>query len=86
MNVTRPTLLRLQEVLKQTGLCRSTLYALIKSQLFPSQISLSGGRSVGWIESEVIAVITARIAGKTDAEITALVRSLEMTRNAGGGQ
>jgi prophage regulatory protein len=39
-----------------------------------------GGRSVGWPETEVIALNTARIAGKTDAEVRVLVQALEADR------
>ncbi len=35
---------------------------------------------MGWPESEIIALNTARIAGKNDAEIRALVQTLEADR------
>jgi prophage regulatory protein len=44
-------------------------------------VSLSG-RAVGWPAHEVEAVNTARIAGKPDAEIRALVAQLESARKA----
>lgn len=37
---------------------------------------------VGWPACEVDALIVARIAGKTDEEIRALVAKLEAARNA----
>ncbi|HDZ38468.1 MAG TPA: AlpA family transcriptional regulator [Marinobacter sp.] len=44
--------LRLAEVQDKTGLARSTLYKYINAGTFPRPICL-GGRSVGWIDSEV---------------------------------
>lgn len=46
------TILRLAEVLRRTGLSRSTLYLRIANASFPHQISL-GGRAIGWLKSEV---------------------------------
>lgn len=48
----RGRILRLVDVLKMTGLSRSTLYSRIANREFPHQVSL-GGRAVGWIEAEV---------------------------------
>lgn len=45
-------ILRLPAVKKRTGLSRSTIYLRVSQGHFPRSISL-GGRSVGWIESEV---------------------------------
>ena len=53
-------ILRLPNVKTRTGLSRSTIYAMIKSESFPKYISL-GARSVGWLESEVEAWIESRI-------------------------
>lgn len=44
--------LRLEEVKAVTGLSRSTIYAWCSEGSFPKAISL-GGRSVGWLESEI---------------------------------
>ncbi len=66
---------RKPEVLERLGLSKSTLANRINDQLLPPPISL-GGRSVGWLEHEVIAVIQARAAGKTDEEIRFLIQSL----------
>jgi len=51
--------LRLPEVLKLTGLSRSTLYQFITRGDFPRQVQL-GERSVGWFESHVSKWIQAR--------------------------
>lgn len=45
--------LRLKEVIKRTGLSRSSIYLMIANRRFPQQISLSGNRSVAWVEAEV---------------------------------
>ena len=39
----------------------------------------------GWLESEVNAIMAARIAGKNEAEIKTLVQSLENDRVANWG-
>ena len=72
-------LLRLPATKGCTGLSRSTIYLRITQGTFPKPVSL-GGRSVAWPEAEVSAVNAARIAGKSDEEIRALVRQLEAAR------
>lgn len=73
------TILRLPAVLKRRGRSRSAHYADIKNGLFvrPVQIGL---RAVGTPENEVDALNAARIAGKSDDEIRALVLKLEAAR------
>lgn len=53
-------IIRLKDVINQTGLSRSTLYDRIAQGEFPRSVSL-GGNTVGWVESEVSAWIEARI-------------------------
>ena len=72
-------ILRLPSVKSESGLSRSTLYLRITQGLWTKPISL-GGRSVGWPASEVTALNTARIAGKTDEDVRVLVRLLEAGR------
>ena len=55
------TMLRFPTVKARTGLSRSTIYLRISRGTFPAPVSL-GGRAVGWIEAEVQAWLTARIA------------------------
>ena len=55
------TMLRFPTVKARTGLSRSTIYLRISRGTFPAPVSL-GGRAVGWIEAEVNAWLTARIA------------------------
>ena len=53
-------ILRLQEVKAMTGLSRSTIYSEISKKKFPSQVKLTGSRSVGWYEHHVIQWIESR--------------------------
>ncbi len=46
-------ILRLPVVMDRTGLSRSSIYGRMGADDFPQSISLGGGRSIGWIESEV---------------------------------
>ena len=73
------TILRLPAVKSESGLSRSTIYLRISQKLWTKPVSL-GGRAVGWPSDEVAAINAARIAGKTDEEIRALVASLEAAR------
>ncbi len=51
---------RLSEVLKQTGLSRSTIYEMIGRGEFPRRIDL-GSRAVGWVADDVLAWLDAKI-------------------------
>jgi prophage regulatory protein len=59
---------RLQQVMEMTGLGRSTIYKYMSESWFPKPISL-GGRSVGWLESEVSEWILERIAERDAQEV-----------------
>ena len=54
-------IIKLPEVKHLTGLGRSSIYRMMGEGKFPSSISLGGGRSVGWVESEVTGWIEERI-------------------------
>ena len=73
------TILRLPSVKAESGYSRSTIYLRISQGLWTRQVSL-GARSVGWPDREVEALNAARIAGKSDADIRALVIKLEAAR------
>ena len=75
------TILRLPEVLRTRGRSRSAHYADIQHGLFTRPV-LIGLRSVGWPATEVSALNAARIAGKSNNEIRALVMKLEAARKA----
>ena len=75
------TILRLPAAKLESGYSRSTIYLRISQGLWTKQVSL-GPRCVGWPADEVAALNAARIAGKTDDEIRALVLKLEAARKA----
>lgn len=75
------TILRLPTVKAQTGYPRSTLYLRIAQGLFVKPVRL-GERAVGWPADEVATLNAARIAGKSDAEISAVVEKLHAARAA----
>lgn len=56
-----PTLLRLPEVKRRTGISRSLIYRLIQEETFPRNIPL-GGRTVAWSSIDVDLWINERIA------------------------
>jgi len=72
-------ILRRSDVVELTNLSKSTLYNRIKDGLMPPAISL-GERSVGFIASEIEAVIQAMIAEQTPEQIKALVQELIQQR------
>lgn len=75
------TILRLPVVLRERGRSRSAHYLDIQQGLFTRPVPI-GLRAVGWPSGEVAAINAARIAGKSDAEIRALVVKLETARKA----
>jgi prophage regulatory protein len=75
------TILRIPAAKAQSGYSRSTIYLRISQGLWTKQISL-GPRCIGWPANEVAALNAARISGKTDAEIRALVVKLEAARKS----
>jgi prophage regulatory protein len=72
---------RIPAVKARSGQSRSTLYLRIAQRLWTSPVPL-GPRMVGWPSSEVDALIAARISGKSDTEIRAIVAKLEAARKA----
>ena len=75
------TILRIPAAKAQSGYSRSTIYLRISQGLWTKQISL-GPRCIGWPASEVAALNAARISGKSDEEIRALVVKLEAARTS----
>ena len=75
------TIYRLPAVKSESGLSRSTIYLRIAQGVWTKPVSL-GARAVGWPSGEVAAINAARIAGKTDEEVRALVVKLESARKA----
>ncbi len=72
-------LMRRKQVELQSGYSRSTIYLRISQGMFPAPIQL-GARAVAWPQREVRAINAARIAGKSDGEIRALVAQLVAAR------
>lgn len=62
--------LRLKDVMKRTGLGRSTIYELMGAGKFPKQIHLTE-RAIGWVEDEVHDWIVQRLeaAGRVPKRI-----------------
>jgi len=54
-------IIRLPEVIKRTGLSRSSIYLRMSKSDFPRSISL-GERAVGWVEGDVDLWLEARIS------------------------
>jgi len=72
-------LLRLKKVNAVTGMSRSWIYEAIRRGEFPAPIQL-GARAVAWDSASIAAWQVARIAGKSDEEIRALVAQLHGAR------
>ena len=72
-------ILRLPAVLSERGRSRSSHYMDIEQGLFTRPVTI-GQRAVGWPSYEVSALNAARISGKSDDEIRALVVKLEAAR------
>lgn len=81
VNPSASALLRKPAVLAETGISKSTLYQNIADGLFTKPVKI-GARASGWPAHEVHAINAARVAGKTDKQIMALVVSLETARKA----
>ena len=75
------TILRLPSVLRERGRSRSAHYLDIQQGLFTRPVPI-GARAVGWPADELSLLNAARIAGKSDADIRALVAKLEAARKA----
>ena len=73
------TILRRRQVEAACGYSRSTVYLRITQGLLPQPVRL-GPRAVGWPSDEVDAINSARIAGKSDAELRELVSKLHTAR------
>lgn len=56
-------LIRLSEVMRQTGLRKTTIYQLQSGGEFPQRVQITVN-CVGWIESEIQAWLEARAGGR----------------------
>lgn len=71
--------LRVKEVLVKMGISNSSFYERIGDGLMPATFEV-GPNATGLFEHEVNALVMARVAKKSDAEISKLVRELEGQR------
>lgn len=79
-------ILRMPTVKAETGHnSHASIYSAIHAGLFTMPVQI-GQRSVGWPSEEVVAINQARIAGKSDADIRALVDQLHAARCASFGE
>jgi len=75
---------RLPHVKQHTGHKSSaSIYGAIREGLFTRPVQI-GERAVGWPDYEVSAIVNARIAGKSKADIAALVDKLHSDRATAG--
>lgn len=73
-------ILRLPEVKRILGhRADASVYNAIRDGLFTTGVAI-GQRAKGWPDYEAQAIATARVAGKTDAEIRELVKGLHAKR------
>ncbi|MGY6404615.1 helix-turn-helix transcriptional regulator [Vibrio parahaemolyticus] len=61
-------IIRLPEVIKETGLSRSTIYLRMSKGDFPQSISL-GDRAVGWLQGEVNQCLEQRISASRNSGV-----------------
>lgn len=73
-------LLRTPDVCAVTGMARPTLYEAMAKGLFPRPIKL-GAKSSAWPALEVNKMLAARIAGKSEDDLRALVVELTEARS-----
>ena len=59
--------LRLPAVTERVGLCRASVYAMVRNGKFPRPIRL-GQRAVGWRLGDIDSWIAARVAERDGAE------------------
>jgi prophage regulatory protein len=60
-----PRILRMPLLRQKVGLCKASIYNRIKDGTFPKPMSL-GGKSVGWLESDIDAWIEQCRAAAND--------------------
>ena len=63
-------LLKIDEVINKTKICRAKIYQLMELNEFPKSVKL-GQRSVAWVESEVDAWIEKRIQERDENNFAA---------------
>ena len=80
------SILRMSALKAETGFnSHASVYTGVHEGLFTVPVRI-GQRAVGWPDHEVKAINAARIAGKSDDEIRALVKKLHTERMAGSNE
>lgn len=75
-------ILRMPAVKATTGVkSHATIYTAIQEGTFTQPVQI-GQRAVGWPDTEVQAICTARVAGATSDQLKALVNQLHEKRKA----
>jgi prophage regulatory protein len=77
------TIKRARDARAQFGIAQSTFYDWQERGLMTPGVAL-GIRSVGWPQNELDQIAAARIAGKSETEIRALVQDLIAARADAG--
>lgn len=72
-------LLRVDAIKTRMGIGRSKIYSSVKDGTLPEPIHI-GSRVSVWPSGEIDAIIAARVAGRSDADIRALVAALHRRR------
>ena len=62
------------------GVSKSSIYNLINSGFLTKPVKPMGGRAARWLKSELDAILSAQIAGKSGADIRDLVALLHAKR------
>ena len=74
------SILKMSEVKAETGhRSHASIYNAVRDGLFTRGVAI-GQRAKGWPDYEVSQINSARIAGKSDAEIRELVKTLHAKR------
>ncbi len=81
MNSNPTNFIRMPRTKQKTGLSNGAVYHHMQQGMLPSSIRI-GTKAVAWIESEIDAVMKARIERRTDDEVRELVKKLEADRAA----
>jgi prophage regulatory protein len=68
-------MLRIRGLAAKAGKSKSSCYQDIKDGLLPPPVCI-GGRCMAWPEPEIDAINRARVAGKSEDQIRALVQQL----------
>jgi prophage regulatory protein len=76
------TIIRLPRVMDRTGRRRSAVYDDIARGVITRPVAC-GRRAVGWPSDEIDIIVGARIAGRTEDEIRAIVDRLHAARQVG---